>query len=157
MTPDLYQPRFGQPGCAPFAESLQPACTLPADVPQEFRQVVELLADRRGQARALTARQIVECLGLWPRIKPGCRQRKLRQLIEHHCEAAPWPIVADTCGFYRVDSAEDVTHYDRNLGSRLRYLARRIAIHRRQARRAGYTYHGHGRWSEPQEGGEAHR
>lgn len=132
---------------AAIAAPLQPRCTVPAaGLPSAFRAIVRVLEKRIGQELSITALQIAAAAGLYPDGTDGSRARRIRQLLEVHFDDLPWPLCADATGYYRPIDADELTHYDHNLYGRLHSIALRISTLRKLAKRAGWTYAGHGRW-----------
>ena len=135
----------------------QPACSTSAtpvhtpgssdQPPADVLRIIDVLRDRRGRTCAITAPAIARSAGLYPDSPPATAGTAVRRLIEQHLDLFPWPIVADSAGYYRPADAEDLTHYCAQLDARMAGIARRYAVTRQLAQRAGYTYHGHGRWS----------
>lgn len=138
-----------QPACGTIADAVQAACAgLPACLPDDFRLVIQVLASHVGADLAITAPEIAAAAGLWPDMAPANRGTKVRKLLELHQDDWPWPICGDSRGYYFASTADDLTHYCASLRSRAICDLRRFATTRRHARRAGFIYLGHGRWSD---------
>jgi hypothetical protein len=130
------------------AEPLQAACPIPPDgFSQEATTIFAVLADRRGAASAITAPDIARAAGLWPHLAPANRGNKVRKLLEQTQDFWPFPICGDTTGYYVAATPDELTHYSANLRSRAICCLRRFASARRAGIRAGFVYHGKGRWS----------
>lgn len=136
--------RRSREAIAPPAQ--RPGKTPANQLPDDFLAVAETLRHRRGQASAITAWEIAKATGIKPDGSRGSRERYVRELLEKHFLDLPFLIVADRCGFYRPESADDVSHYHRNLRSRLRCLAVRIYGTRRLAQAEGYSHQGQGNY-----------
>lgn len=129
---------------------VQPACTPPADplqTPPEWPQIWAILEGHRGQAAAITAPQIAAAAGLWPHLSETNRGTKVRKILELAQDSWPAPICGDADGYYVAADPAELDHYCANLRSRALCIHRRFASFRRAGRRAGFQYHGHGRWS----------
>lgn len=147
---DLFAYTQQATGCDPFAAPLPRACDAPADrLPPDCWRLVQVLDTHVGQAAAITAWELAQAAGIHPDGTRGSRERRVRQLIEQHLHRFPWPLCADATGYYRPETADEATHYHRNLYGRLRSIALRIATHRRLCLAAGFTHHGQGRYSRP--------
>jgi hypothetical protein len=135
--------------CTSQEPTLQPPCTPPAqaDLPPEARPIFAVLAAHRGAACAITAPRIAAAAGLWPDLGDANRGTKVRKILELTQDAWPFPVCGDSDGYYVAATPEELTHYCANLRSRALCILRRFASVRTSGRRAGHTYHGHGRWS----------
>lgn len=133
------------------APPVQPPCNTDAlPPPPEFDRVVQVLSSHLGAHSAITAYGIAEHALINPAGTRGSRERHVRELLEIHLEHLPWPLVADANGFYRPLTSEELQHYWANLHSRAMCLFIRLRTLRRLATRAGFEYHGRGRWADPQ-------
>jgi hypothetical protein len=141
-----------QRSCRPPAPPVQPICMAsapqaPTDLPDGYREIVAVLRHHRGAESAITAPQIAQTAGLWPDLSPVNRGTKVRKVLELTQDFWPFPICGDSDGYYVAATADELTHYCANLRSRALCILRRFASSRRAGRRAGFTYHGRGRWS----------
>jgi hypothetical protein len=138
--------RCREPGASPLQCPPPPTPSQP--LPAEWRAIWSVLALHRGPAAAITAPAIAATANLWPHLSATNRGTKVRHLLELTQDHWPWPICGDPDGYYLAASAHDLSHYCANLRSRALCILRRFASVRRAARRAGYVYHGHSRWSD---------
>jgi hypothetical protein len=85
--------------------------------------------------------------GLWPDLSPANRGTRVRKLLETFQDYWPFPICGDSDGYYVASTHDDLNHYCANLRSRALAILRRYRSTRLAGLRAGFTHHGHGRWS----------
>jgi hypothetical protein len=131
----------------PVAPAVQPPCSaVAADLPQ-WGRIVQVLAGHRGREQAITAPAIAVAAGLWPGLSDANRGTRVREVIAQCQDHWPWPICGDAEGYYLAATAAELTAYCANLRSRAVQILRRFGSVRRSGRRAGYCYHGHGRFS----------
>jgi hypothetical protein len=77
----------------------------------------DLLRDRIGSQNAVPLNDISDFIGL--------SRRATERLIEFHLPDLPFCVVADTTGYYRPVSADEINHYRKTLLSRIKRLAAR--------------------------------
>ena|GEM_PF-5288845 len=119
-----------------------------ATLPPAFHQVSAVLDRHRGAARAIRAIDIARAIGMLPQGDEDSRRCAVRRIIRQHMDDFPWPVMADSSGFYVPATPDEVAHYDASLMSRIRKTGARLAAFRRQARTAGFDYRGQGRWAD---------
>lgn len=137
-TPDLFT----------YAATAQAACSPTATpLPAEFRALCDVLRTHVGAESAITAWDLAQAAAINQDGTRGSRERMVRHLLSVHRASLPWPLVADSTGFYRPATADEAAHYDANLSSRIREIAIALSTTRRQLRRSGFLYLGRGRWS----------
>jgi len=117
-------------------------------------RIVEVLRGRVGAEQAITAEGIAAAVGLGtgsagvsparmdgasgrdaraPAGNNSGAVRQVRLALALHLDELPWPVVADTNGYYRAGTAGEVSHYLAALLSRATECVRRAAAVRRQA------------------------
>jgi len=133
-----------QPVCNPPAAPPQPTIALP----NEFAKIWQVLKTHRGASAAITAPAIAAAAGLWTDIPKDQAGTQVRKILELTQDAWPWPIVGDSRGYYLAATADELSHYDANLTSRLAGLFRRRRSHRRTASRCGFEHLGHGNFAQ---------
>lgn len=140
-----------QQRCNAAAPRRQNPCRVDAEPPPEALAIRDVLADRRGRERAITAPRIAAAAGLWPDHRDADRGTKARQIIRtwyEHMALDRYVLIASSAGFYYTDDPEEMAHYDATQRSRIREIAITLRRTRLQARTsANLIHHGRGRWT----------
>ena len=136
-----------QHDCTAVAPPAQNPCTRPADeLPHDFLHIVKILEHHVGSRSAITAADLAKAAGVRPDGSRESRRSHVRHLLRVHFLDLPWPICADTAGFYRPATADELSHYHANLLSRLREIALRIKALKTVSKTAGWQHIGRCRW-----------
>ena len=97
------------------------------------RRIWHVLSSHRGQARAITAGEIARRTGIGDEAGTA-----VRAVMAEALEFFPAPVAASGHGYFVVETPEEAQHYVANLLSRLRLIARRVAVFRRKMEAAGF-------------------
>ena len=150
MADDLFA-WFEQHPCIVPAASAHCPCEVPVPpdgFSDEILAIFTILRSHLGAASAITAPAIAKAAGLWLELSLPNRGTKVRRLLEQYQDYWPMPICGDSDGYYVPETPEELSHYCANLRSRAVCILRRFSSFRKAGRRAGFTYHGRGRWTE---------
>lgn len=113
----------------------QNPCKVDAMPPPEAFRIRDVLADRRGRERAITAPDIAAAAGLWPnnsRAGKGTRAREIITIWYEHLQIPGHVLVAGGAGYYHTSDSDEAARYLATLRSRAlntlgRYRRVRIA------------------------------
>jgi hypothetical protein len=127
-----------------------PEKRLAADLSQDAIAVLALVKTLIGPEQGMTAAAIAEALDIHPDRPRERRGDYVRRLLNSHKADADFVIIADPAnGFYRPASADDITHFDLAIHSRIREMWYNLRSVRRKARMEGYVRTGRNTWTAP--------
>ena len=133
-----------------IAPPVQRPSNVPAEaLPAEFHAICAVLSRHRGADAAIRAEDIAKEADLWPDSSKEVRRTRVRSVIRVHFIDFPFPVLANTNGFFVAETAEEIEHYHKSLRSRIREIGLRIVVLKKQARAAGFPYLGRARWGAP--------